>query len=104
MQIRGNMGKFGKLGLSVLGAIVFTASSAWAAPFTGALEGVLSWSPIPGSGFASIASTAHGYTTTGGAVMCHGAGVQWELVQSPSGTCRTTEVETRTTNNYYCQL
>ena len=97
------MGGFGKIGLSVLGAIVFTASSAWAAPFTGASEGVSSWSPFPGSGIASIASISHGYTTITGAVMCHGAGVAWELVQTPTGACRATEAETRTTNNYYCQ-
>lgn len=97
------MGGFGKLGLSVLGVIVFTASSAWAAPFTGASEGVISWSPQPGAGVASIASISHGYSTTGGAVMCHGAGVAWELVQPPTGACGASEVETRTTSSYYCQ-
>lgn len=89
--------------LGIVAFLLLTASQVQAAPFTGALKGVLSWSPLPGSGFASIASTAHGYTTTGGAVMCHGAGVQWEIVQSPTGACRATEVESRTTNSYYCQ-
>lgn len=103
MQIRGWKGKFGKIGLSVLGAVVFTASSAWAAPFTGALEGVLSWTPWPGSNTSGISSTSHGYTTTGGAVMCHGLGTYFEVVQPPTGACRTTEVETRTTSSYYCQ-
>ncbi len=94
---------FTRVGLYSVGVFCLMAGSAWAVPFTGALEGVLSWSPLPGSGFSAIASASHGYTTTGGAVMCHGAGVQWELVQSPTGACGATEGEARTTNSYYCQ-
>lgn len=96
-------GKFRTIGLSVLGAIVFTASSVWAAPFTGALEGVLSWTPWPGTNTSGIASSLHGYTTIGGTVTCHGLGTSWEVVQSPTGTCGATELETQATNSYYCQ-
>lgn len=94
---------FTRVGLYWVGVFCLMAGSAWAAPFTGALEGVISWSPQPGSGFFSIASVAHGYSTTGGAMMCHSAGVAWELVLSPTGACEANEVESRTTNNYYCQ-
>lgn len=97
------MKKFGKIGLSALGAIVLTASATWAAPFTGAMQGVQSWSPIPGTNTSSIAFVLHGYTTAGGAMLCHGAGTSSSWVNSPTGACRATELQGRLVNTYYCQ-
>ena len=100
-------GKFGKLGLSVLGAIVFTASHAWAAPFTGATSSFFTSAPVAGSDgtFSHFLSTftIHGYFTTFGALVCHGVQTSIEFVEEPTGACGAEEFEIRATNKYSCQ-
>lgn len=96
--------RFRRFGLYVLGALVFTASSTQAAPFTGLLEVSSSWTPEPGSDRSLGAFTARGFTTTGGAMVCHGARVESRPVQEPTGACGEAEVEAVMTYRIYCQF
>ena len=99
-------GRFGKLGLAVLGAIIFTASSAWAAPFTGAQQAFWSVAQVPGPDgplFYGIL-TSRGYTTTGGAIVCHGIQTHFEVLQEPTGACGEGESESTNAYSYYCQI
>lgn len=90
-------GKFGKLGLFVLGTIVFTASRAWAVPFTGAGQGSFTVTP------AAQTLTIQGYTTVGGAIICNGLQTNFEYVD-PTGACGAEETEGRGTVDYSCQF
>ena len=97
-------GKFGKILSFILGAIVFTASLTQAAPFTGLLEVTSSWTPEPGSDRSLGAFTSRGFTTTGGAMVCHGVRLEIRTVQEPTGACGEAEVEGVATYRAYCQF
>ncbi len=108
MRTKMSMGKFGKIGLSILGAIVFTASHAWAVPFTGAAQGFWTvnfvYGPDGTFSHTATSTTLRGYTTASGAVVCHGASISFEFVQEPTGACSAEEIESVGTNNYHCQF
>ena len=96
--IRGGIGrKFGQTGLYVLGAVVFTASHAWAVPFTGAGQGSFTVRP------AAQTLTIQGYTTVGGGMMCNGVQTNFEYID-PTGACGAEETESRATVDYSCQF
>ena len=105
---RSHKGKFGKIGLAVLGAIAFTASHAWTVPFTGAGEGFWTVNFVYGpDGTVSHTvgtNTLRGYTTAGGAMVCHGAQMSIEFLQEPTGACGAEEVESVATNHWHCQF
>ena len=95
------------LGIAVF-ALVFTASHTWAAPFTGAGQGFwtvnLFYGPDGTLSHTAAVSVFRGYTTTGGAMVCHGVQMSFESVQEPTGACDAEETENVTTNHYHCQL
>lgn len=95
---------FGEILSFVLGAIVFTASLTQAAPFTGLMEVTSSWTPEPGSDRSLGGFTSRGFTTTGGAIVCHGVLLESRPVQEPTGACGEAEVENVTTYRAYCQF
>ena len=99
---------FRKIGLFVLGAIVFTASQAQAVSFTGAAEGFWTVNLIygPDGTFSHTAGTAtfRGYTTLGGAMVCHTTQISIEFLQEPTGACSAEETESVGTNHYHCQF
>ncbi len=101
-------GRFGKIGLSVLGAIVFTASSAWAVPFTGAAQGFFTVNIVygPDGTFSHTigTNTLRGYTTAGGAMVCHGVQMGFEFLQEPTGACGAEEIEAVGTTHWHCQF
>ncbi len=110
MQANGrgsHKGRFGKIGSFILGAVIFTAGHAQAVPFTGASQGFFTSTPISGPdgtvAFYLQTTTTHGYTTTGGAFMCHETMSHFELVSEPTGACGMEEVEIATTTSGYCQ-
>ena len=101
-----SMGKFGKIGLSILGAIVFTTSHAWAAPFTGAGEGYSTFTAISGPDDVvsyPSSSTLTGYTTTGGAFVCTGLSPDTSVLEEPTGACSAEELEFASVYSYSCQ-
>ena len=83
-------------------ALVFTASHAWAAPFTGAGQGSFVVNPVAGPDGAfshtlALLTSFHGYTTTGGAMVCHIEQLSFEYLQEPTGACGAEELENRAT-------
>ena len=98
---------FRRFGLYVLVAIIFTASHAWAVPFTGAMEGFWTVDFISGPdgtfSHTAGATTFRGYTTTGGAMTCHSIQV-FKTVQEPTGACSANEFGSVVTNHYHCQF
>ena len=101
-------GRFGKLGSFILGALICTASSAWAAPFTGTAQGFFTTNLVfnPDGTFSHTigTNTLRGYTTLGGAMLCHAAQMRFEFLQEPTGACDAGEFENVSTNHYHCQL
>ena len=89
-------------------SFVFASSHAWAAPFTGAVQGFFTSTPVPnpdGTFSHSVASsTLHGYTTTGGAFVCHGVQTGVEFIAEPTGACGAEEFEFAIGNSYSCQF
>ena len=112
MQIRGEMGESGKIGLAVLSALVFTASSAWAVPFTGAAQGFSSLTsftrPDGTIWYQAYGVILRGYTTTGGAMVCHGVPVPEPAPEVYNeefeGACGADELQLRYANSYACQF
>ena len=95
------------LGIAVF-ALVFTASHAWAAPFTGAGQGFFTVNVVygPDGTFSHTigTNTLRGYTTTGGAMVCHGVQMSFEFLQEPTGACGAEETESVGTNHWHCQF
>ena len=89
-------------------SLVFTASHVWAAPFTGAMEGLYTANPFPGPDgtFSRYDHTIRlqGYTTTGGARMCNGETVSSGISEPPTGACGAEEIEAVGTIKHYCQF
>ena len=72
----------------------------------GAQQVFWSVAPVPGPDgplFYAIL-TSRGYTTTGGAIVCHGIQTHFEILQEPTGACGEGEVESTNAYSYYCQI
>ena len=99
---------FRKIGLFVLGVIVFTASHARAVPFTGVAEGFwivdFIFGPDGAFSYSAGTSTIRGYTTLGGAMVCSGTQTSFEELEEPTGACSAEEVESVSTFIYHCQF
>ncbi len=95
------------LGIVVF-SLIFTASHAWAAPFTGAVEGFWTvnfiFDPDGTLLYAPGTTTSRGYTTTGGAMVCHTTQMSFEIVQEPTGACSAEEIEGVSVNHHHCQF
>ena len=100
-------GRFGKIGLAILGAIIFAANSAWAVPFTGAAKTLSTTITILGSDGAlsyPVSLTSTGHTTINGAFECTGSNPDTTVVTEPTGACGAEEVEFALATNYFCQF
>ena len=95
------------LGIVVF-SLIFTASQAGAVPFTGAGESFWTVNFIFGPdgtfSHSTGVSALRGYTTTGGAMMCHSIQVSFEIPEEPTGACSAEEIESVSTNHYHCQF
>ena len=99
------------LGIAIC-SLVLTTSSAGAAPFTGAAQGFASLTLFTRSD-GTVWHQAHGvilrgYTTTGGAMVCHGAPVPEPgpavYDEEFEGVCGVDELQLRYANSYACQF
>lgn len=93
-------------------SLVLAASSAGAAPFTGAAQGfayLTSFTRPDGTvWYQAHGVTLRGYTTTGGAMMCHGVPVPEPAPEVYNeefeGVCGADELQLRYANSYACQF